>query len=100
MRVASELGQHLGDAIEGRFGVDHPLDPTQFGKPAGKGGWFLKVGKRAEEAELAGLEGSIQRGSSLDTEMVADRSFGPAFSNGGATLLAGQLAKGTWDAGR
>jgi hypothetical protein len=38
-RCPAEIGEHLLRA-EGRFGVDHPLDPTQFAEAAGEGGGF------------------------------------------------------------
>ncbi len=48
MGVAAEIGQHLLGAAEGRFGVDHPVDPAQ---------------RRAVRGEGAGL--SIARGDTV-----------------------------------
>ena len=55
--VAAEIGQHLLGAAEGRFGVDHPVDPAQRRAVSGEGAGRGKRGEVAEEAQSAAGEG-------------------------------------------
>ena len=68
MGVATEIGEHLLRAAERRLGVDDPLDLPQFVEPAGEGGGFGKLRKRAEEAEPAGYEGRSEFGEEQPAE--------------------------------
>ena len=47
-------------SAEGRLGIDHTLDPTQFAQPAREGVGFGEYCKRAEEAEMPSLKGGTQ----------------------------------------
>ena len=57
MGVATEIGQHLLGAAEGRLGVDHPVDPAQRRAVGGEGAGLGERSELAEEAQLAVSEG-------------------------------------------
>ena len=57
MGVAAEIGQHLLGAAEGRFGVDHPVDPAQRRAIGGEGAGLGERSEVAEEAQPALGEG-------------------------------------------
>ncbi len=59
--IAAEIGEHLGWAAEGRFGINHPFDLAQRSQFCGEGVRFSKTGQIAEEVKLASVECTVQR---------------------------------------
>lgn len=54
--VAAEIGEDLRRAAEGTLGIHDPVGPAQLVDALREGGWLRQSGKRAEEAEFAGIE--------------------------------------------
>jgi len=48
-------------SLEGRLGIDDPLDAAKFGETFGEGGRPRKFGELAEEAQFSRLERSLER---------------------------------------
>ena len=61
MSIAREVGQHLLRSAEWRLGVDHPLDTADSGDAVFESDRLRQIGKVAEEAQLAGVKGSLQQ---------------------------------------
>jgi hypothetical protein len=74
MGVATEIGQHLFGTTERGFGIDHPVDASQFVETFGECRWFGQVGEIAEEVELADVEGILQLSQEQPTEQTCEHS--------------------------
>ena len=60
VRVAGEVGEHAGGAVEGRLGVNHPLALAQLAQPALEGGGLGQCGQRPLQGEFAAQEGGLE----------------------------------------
>src|SRR5580693_201831 len=61
MSVATQILQHIFGATEGTFQVDHPVLSEQWPQPGGKDLGLSQEFQIALEAELAVLEGLLER---------------------------------------
>ena len=61
MSVAAQIVQHIFGATEGTFQVDHPVLSVQWPQPGGKDLGLSEEFQISLEAELAILEGLLER---------------------------------------
>src|SRR5437016_1420210 len=74
--VAAQIVQHIFGATKGTFQVDHPVLPVQWPQPGGEDLGLSEEFQISLEAELAVLEGLLERIDELAAKDFTQHPFG------------------------
>ena len=100
MGVCAEITERVFGSAEGAFGVDDPVVTVEGSQPGAKGTRIVQMFEVAVEAEVAGVEGSLEAGDELAAEDATEHTDGQkeAVGRTDPSGMVGSQSAGSHDA--